>query len=368
MKELVHKIRQIFMSTRVIENRTKYQILCWGCVFIHFVFSVLMFAGNVYFLANLNIVATLFYVFLACFLAPREKYKLLFIVALFEVEVNATVSSIMLGDGYEFMVYTLSLIPGAFYLAHTWPVEQKKRYGISLLPLLSTLTVGFMYVLVDVLYSVIPPFYAGATIVALKPIFHFFNILVAVVLLLAFAVLFELEVRYIQKLLNDENSRLGEIAARDPLTKAYNRRSLYEIINSEINTKENLIFGLVILDIDDFKKVNDTYGHLAGDKVLVRVAEIMRENLREGDNFCRWGGEEFMIQIHGSEEECFVAAERIRSNICKQVFDEEERQFSITVTMGITVYKPGLKIRTLVEGADQKMYYGKNHGKNQVVR
>lgn len=367
MKELIHKIRQILMGTRVIENKLKYQSLCCGCSLIHFIFAILMFVGEVNYLSIINMVATLIYIFLAFVLAPREMYKTLFLVALIEVEVNAALSSFMLGEGYEFMIYTLSLIPGAFYLAHTWPEESNSKYGISPIPSIATLVVGIMYIVVEFLYTIFDPVFDGEKILRLKPVFHYFNILIAVFLILAFSILFALEVRYIQKLLNDENSRLGEIASRDPLTKAYNRRSMYEIINHEVENNEQLKLGLIILDIDDFKKVNDTYGHVVGDQVLTRVANVMQENLRECDYFCRWGGEEFLIAVHGNKEDYMTVAERIRKNISVQVFDTDKIKFSVTATMGISEYQTGVKLRTIIDMADQKLYYGKKHGKNQVV-
>lgn len=368
MKELVHKIRQILLSTRVIENREKYQILCYGCAGIHFIFLALMLVGEIDVMAGVNFLVTIFYTLLALILAPKEKYKTMFIVAFVEVETNAVISSIMLGGEFGFMIYTLPLIPGAFYLAHTWPSEVKNKYNISLIPSISTLIVGIMYVIVDIVNHNVPVWYSGDSVDKIRPVFHYFNILIAIFLLLAFALLFALEVRYIQKLLNDENSRLGEIAARDPLTKAFNRRALNNLISAEIAREENLNFGLIILDIDDFKKVNDTYGHITGDQVLVRVAKVINENLREEDYFCRWGGEEFLLMIHGNENEFEIAAERIRVSIEKQVFQEEEQEFSITATLGIAQYQNGLQIRTLIDMADQKLYYGKKHGKNQVVK
>lgn len=367
MKEFTHKIRQIFMSTRVIENRLKYQSLCAGCFGIHFIFAILMLIGHVYLLFGLNVVAAIIYAFLGIVLANKEMYKTIFLVAFAEVELNVLISSIMLGDGYEFMIYTLSLIPGAFYLAHTWP-EIKNKYGISWVPIISTIVVATVYVLVDILGIVDTPLYSGEEILALKPVFHYFNIMIAVVLLLAFSVLFALEVRHFQKMLNDENSRLGEIASRDPLTKALNRRSLYNIINDEINDNEHIEFGLIILDIDDFKKVNDTYGHIVGDQVLIQVASTIKDSLREDDYFCRWGGEEFLLMIHGSNEDYAIVAERIRAGIEKVLFNSNEKEFSVTATMGISEYQTGIQIRTLVDMADQKLYFGKQHGKNQVVK
>lgn len=368
MKEFIHKIRQILMSTRIIENRSKYLFLSWGCFGIHLIFTILMLLCNVYALAGLNILATIFYAILALVLVPNEKYKLLFILASFEVGINASVSSIMLGEGFDFMIYTLSLIPGAFYLADTWPKEKENKHDVSWIPIVETMIICIVYVLVDVLQDIVTPVYMGEKILAIKTIFHYFNIMISLSLLMAFSVLFALEVRYIQKLLNDENSRLGEIASRDPLTKAFNRRSFNETITAELDKDEDIQFGLIILDIDDFKKVNDTYGHIVGDKVLVSVSATLKSIIRENDYFCRWGGEEFLILVHGNNQDCETVAERVRADIAEMVFEEASSSFSVTATLGISEYQKGIKIRTLVDMADQKLYYGKTHGKNQVVK
>lgn len=368
MKELIHKLRQIFRSTRIIENKFKYQLLCWGCVFIHLTFSILMFIGDVYLLAGLNLAATIFYAVMALVLVPREQYKLLFMMAIVEIEFNASIASIMLGRDYEFMLYTISLIPGAFYVTNTWPVDERHKHRNRLIPIIISAYICISYILVDTLYPVVTPQFAGEKISDMRMGFHYFNIMIALFVLLAFSILFALEVRYFQKILNDENARLGKIASIDPLTKALNRRSFTEHINDEIKNNTELGFGLILLDIDDFKKINDTYGHIMGDEVLVRVAGVMRENLREGDFLGRWGGEEFLLLVHGTSEDCVTVAERVRESIAGEVFDTEKVQFSVTATLGLAEYQAGLQVRTLVDMADQKMYYGKTHGKNQVVK
>lgn len=367
IKEITHKTRQVLMGTRVIENRAKYYMLCYGCSVIHFVFTALFFYAGIGFLSGINIVATIFYIVVAAIFIPKEKYEILFILAFFEAELNAAISSILLGSGYDFMIYTLSLIPGAFYLANTWKTE-KKESGFDPIPMASSLIVGFFYILVDVLYRVVRPVYTGDVITGLRPVFHYFNIMIADTLLLTFAILFALEVRHFQKLLSDENSRLGEMAARDPLTTAFNRRSFHLKVKEAIDSDDNISFGFVILDIDNFKKVNDTYGHIVGDKVLVGTATTLREKIRENDIFCRWGGEEFLVMVRGTKEECALVAERIRSSIAEQIFETENTDFSVTATLGIAMYEKGQSIRALVDLADQKLYYGKTHGKNQVVK
>lgn len=367
MKELTFKIKQLFIGTRVLENYLKYQLLCGACALIHFVFTILFCIGEVYTLATVNIFSTLLYVVCGLILATKEIYRTLFLIAFFEVEINSAVSSILLGDGYEFMIYTLALIPGAFYMAYTWPSSSKNTYGISALPHVSSLIIGLLYLVVEFMYSVVPPKYSSNEILKIKPIFHYFNITISVMVLLIFSILFAFEVRYIMGMVSDENSRLGEIASKDPLTKALNRRSLTDLIENEIKEDNDVKFGLILLDIDDFKKINDTYGHSVGDQVLMGIADIMRSEIRENDYLCRWGGEEFILIIHGSEQEHVAAAERIRQCIEKQEFNSERTAFSVTATLGVSEYQTGLKLRTLVDMADQKMYYGKNHGKNMVV-
>lgn len=236
-----------------------------------------------------------------------------------------------------------------------------------MIPPITTFIIGIAYIVVEFLYSTTKPMYVNEEIVRLKPIFHYFNIMVSVVILLVFSLLFALEVRYILRLLNDENSRLGEIASRDPLTKALNRRSMNDYIARELTENANSQFGLILLDIDDFKAVNDTYGHSVGDTVLVEVTNILGDSIRDGDLLCRWGGEEFLLMVHGPVEAYAIIAERIRKRVEEFKFDIGQTAFSVTVTLGISVYQNGLKLRTLIDMADQKLYFGKNHGKNQVV-
>lgn len=366
MKDIIYKIRQVLNGTRVIENQLKYIMLCATCAVIHLFFVGLYFWGKVYFLMEFNIASVVFYVLGGIFLAPREKYKAIFILSFCEIELNSFMSSILLGPGYEFMIYTLSLIPGAFYMAHTWP-ETKKKYRNNLIPPVTTFIIGISYIVVEFLYSATTPTFSNDEIIKIKPIFHYFNIMVSVVILLVFSLLFALEVRYILRLANAENSRLGEIASKDPLTKALNRRSMNEYIAREMAENSDLQFGLILLDIDDFKSVNDTYGHSVGDTVLVEVANILSDSIREGDLLCRWGGEEFLLMVHGTSETYPLIAERIRERVEATVIKTENVSFSVTVTLGVSVYQKGLKLRTLVDMADQKMYFGKNHGKNQVV-
>jgi len=120
-------------------------------------------------------------------------------------------------------------------------------------------------------------------------------------------------------------------------------------------------------DIDFFKKINDTYGHDCGDVALTEVAEILRTCVRDGDTVCRWGGEEFLIAIDGNKKITMDVAERIRSMIEDMVVVSHGYSIKITMTFGVCESIPGLNVDKLVEIADQRLYKGKQNGKNQVV-
>lgn len=135
----------------------------------------------------------------------------------------------------------------------------------------------------------------------------------------------------------------------------------------EILKKTGKRFSIILCDIDDFKKVNDTYGHDAGDLVLKTVADIISQGVRDGDKVCRWGGEEVLILINDPVETASTAAERIRKRIEENVTTYEGEPIRITMTFGVTESIPGFRIEHLIQQADDKLYEGKKSGKNTVV-
>ena len=126
-------------------------------------------------------------------------------------------------------------------------------------------------------------------------------------------------------------------------------------------------FCLVLADIDDFKKFNDTYGHDCGDEVLITVANMISGNVRESDYVCRWGGEEILTLLQADLNASVQIAERICQNTASNIMQYKNVDVRVTLTMGISEYQPGKTIRSMIEEADQNLYRGKRNGKNQVV-
>ena len=147
----------------------------------------------------------------------------------------------------------------------------------------------------------------------------------------------------------------------DELTQIHNRYALYDYFNQESHLRS---MALALFDIDNFKNINDTYGHIAGDFILKRVAEIATETLNDAF-VCRYGGEEFIVVLE--KNRCFEKLEKFRKNIEKEVFSYEGHDHKITITIGVYNYQKDLTLEKWVKFADEKMYSGKNNGKNQVV-
>lgn len=161
--------------------------------------------------------------------------------------------------------------------------------------------------------------------------------------------------------------REKENSSMDFLTKTFNRMGLEEHLKAM--QKNHRAFGLAMLDIDFFKKVNDTYGHAVGDDVLVRVANVARMMLRNDDVLARFGGEEFVILIaSGNVYECVKCCERIRRAVEKTVFTSAEGSpFHITVSLGVASYQPAKSLQENIMAADGALYHSKQTGRNKTT-
>lgn len=205
----------------------------------------------------------------------------------------------------------------------------------------------------------------------------------------------------IQKL-KSEIARLRQLASKDPLTGLYNRRGFLEeggkVFRVVLEAKkyqgrrQNYLvnnLSLVFLDLDDFKKINDAFGHLAGDAVLKSVARLLEGALRSNDLICRWGGEEMVIMLVGAEsQDALRTAESLRKKISSRVFKFRSKRIRLTGSFGVVEIKekgkipPPLKLRRagknekgikverkleeLIAKADKAMYGAKKEGKNRV--
>lgn len=164
---------------------------------------------------------------------------------------------------------------------------------------------------------------------------------------------------------------LRDKASRDSLTGLYNHGLLLEILEKEIRQQErnNKSVAFVMLDIDYFKKINDTYGHMTGDVVLKELSSILTKEIRSTDILGRYGGEEFGIVLTGVDrEDVYLLCERIRGTIENYVFSEETSRIKATISVGFyfKTIGDGTSCENMVKYADEALYKAKQNGRNRV--
>ena len=191
----------------------------------------------------------------------------------------------------------------------------------------------------------------------------YLNLIVFVLVVLATIVLTNMMVSFYQK-------KLAVMATIDHLTQLMNRQA-FEMFSLNMladSRRSHTSLAVMMIDIDHFKKVNDTYGHAAGDKVLQEVAAILKHTVREADLVCRWGGEEFVVFLN----KCAIAdaeriAEQLRSKVAAQLYEYELYHLRVTLSIGIASYRHNEGLQEVMARADGALYLAKDTGRNRVV-
>jgi diguanylate cyclase len=171
----------------------------------------------------------------------------------------------------------------------------------------------------------------------------------------------------ITQILQQKNRHLTQLATKDALTEIHNRHMFAELFSQELahSKRQRTKLSLLMIDLDHFKRVNDTYGHNIGDYVLKNFVTLVVATVREADLFARWGGEEFVLLLRNTGcDEAFCVGEKIRKSIETQVFDEVGY---ITCSIGIADVFPDDSLTTAIERADGALYAAKDMGRNQTI-
>jgi diguanylate cyclase (GGDEF)-like protein len=184
--------------------------------------------------------------------------------------------------------------------------------------------------------------------------------------------LHQLRIRRLYKTLKGMVDLLNRLSITDPLTHLYNRRYFYEVLKKEFGraVRYQTPLALLLGDIDHFKRINDRYGHQAGDQVLKEVGKILSYNLRSSDSAFRYGGEEFALILPGTDLQgaCY-AGERYRHEISRHTVSFEGETISLTISFGVVSYPeiPAENEEEFVRKADLALYRAKEEGRNRVV-
>ncbi|MBO4680643.1 MAG: GGDEF domain-containing protein [Clostridiales bacterium] len=327
---------------------------------VHLGLIVIFLLAGVLPLVRFNCLSVIVYIF--CYVLCRFGHIMpAYFSIILEVTVYSIVSTYYVGLRCGTYCFLFSIIPIIIYFGCNL-YTGKGRWNIALMLILNFVT----FIIVYTRFSQEPPIFE------VDPLFTLILMIYS-----AFAMIFATmfyNAMYIYSsenkltILEQKNRQLSADAHEDALTSLLNRRGFLPLVKSLMATDDGSKFCIAFCDLDDFKRVNDSYGHEAGDEVLKHVTTTIREEL-PGCDICRWGGEEFVILL----KDCDLLAakgkvERLRKTIESNPTSFFGKQIFVTITIGLEEYQAGYgEPEQVIKKADERMYYGKQHGKNILV-
>ena len=338
------------------------EILAVAVMIVHIIMMFMYHFMDVWQLSLYNVIATAYYSY--CYGIVRSgKVARGYLLTFLEIIFQMFLTVYIIGWDAGFFMYVIAIVPLYYYISMFVMNGEDKIFRPMIWSLLTFISIMAAYFMGWIHESVVP-----LTMVQTATAFVF-NAFFSFQLITWMSHFFVLGYKATLDDLEDKNATLDVEASIDPLTKLYNRRTMeISLSNALEDARANgELFSVVMSDIDFFKKINDTYGHDCGDVALVAVAEILKACVRDCDTVCRWGGEEFLLLVKGNRNVATTVAERIRSRIENNIVEYEGDQIKFTMTLGISTYAPGYSLENLLTQADENLYYGKEHGRNQVV-
>lgn len=360
-----------------LKSSLKFQLIFFICAIMHTTFFILFWYTGSYFLMLCNIISISFYL-LAGVVSRKgaiEKHSLAWIAATYgEITVHASLCTVWLGFESCFYLYSIvSLTVSAYVLYLSCDKDSFFKYFL-IFGSITAVAMAFCLIFLSLSDPVITVAYHKIVNKNHITLMRAINITYDIFATFLFSGVFIVEIQLLIKKLNIANEKLNYTAMHDALTGLYNRHSLYELY-SRIDGDE---FCVIMGDIDDFKKINDTYGHSCGDEVLRNISSVISNSIHECDIACRWGGEEFLIVIRGAKDACLNRLKAMRSEINALVIVSNDKKIKVTMTFGFvdchemkeqieTAAISVISVDALVQIADKRLYQGKASGKNIII-
>lgn len=347
------------MEDRQRRELLKYRLLYAMCLLVHSFLCVMFFLLHQKILFYFNIFSVVMYLLGTIFMREAKKVKVWIIMAFVEVIVHAVLCNLIVGYGYGFSIYAIMVIPIMYYVGF---FSDALKHGIKYYNIL-TVSASVLVMLSCFLTR-------GSNLLNTMPdgvaakVFAV-NVLFGMGFLIYASTLFIQAIKQASNDLYQKNEELNFFASYDTLTKLRNRRSMREVLQEY--EQGDSVYCMVLGDIDDFKKVNDTYGHNCGDLVLQEVAGVITGVVDKQGVVCRWGGEEILMLLSCEREDGIRIAERIRKCVEGRSIHYEDLTVHVSMTFGFAFYDEVQGIEKLVALADDRLYVGKENGKNQVV-
>ncbi len=347
---------------KMVETDTlKYSLITYCILTVHVILFVLFLFLHVMPLVLFNIGSVCIYLYCTRILKSGESPIRVFYITYLEIIAYSFVAAICVGWRFGFSQYIIGLIPFGYYMCYTL-IEGNRKYFIAT-------ALGFFAFFCFIGCRMLSLYTGAIYEMDLPPVgelmIYIFNSICNFTFLLMVSLIFIMEMQAATTKLSSQNTILDKLASIDPLTGLYNRRSMQVFLNHALESGEN--FCLVMCDIDNFKRVNDTYGHDSGDVVLKEISKIIQQQVKDHGYVCRWGGEEILILSNAPLDYTCQMAETIRRSVESFLFYFNETIVHCTLTLGTASHRDGETVEDTIMHADSRLYYGKQNGKNRVV-
>jgi diguanylate cyclase (GGDEF)-like protein len=334
-----------------------------GMVLAHIFYVFYFRAVGSFFMSFFNVFSVAFYIGLfVVFL--NKKYLGVMIFLFTEVCAHAFFAAIVVGPGSGFDLFIICIVFSIFLVKNITLASRKVIYALYAFAFVTLISMQLAPSCFD-----LSMFRVYLTEDQTSFIF-LVNAVLSFIMVLFLSIIFLDDVEKDKKILKRQNARLLELARVDSLTGLLNRRAMKQRLENAFYAKSNygVEFVVAIMDIDNFKQINDEFGHSCGDQVIKKLASIVQRKIRETDYVCRWGGDEVLILLNKSSLDGAVSTmKRIYYQISNTKMKYEQETINITVTIGICSSKDYYLLQDIIVEADRRLYRGKRKGKNRIV-
>lgn len=343
------------------DKSKKYAKLYFATAVLHAIYMIIFMTDKCKILIDINMALIVFYLIISFAITKVLRYNGIFISCAIAMTFFLVSHYVLLGPSFCYQYLSIGMIPFMYYLAYVngAGIEISKKASVGSFIALLVVTIACN----NIQYPLLNVSENSRRIIAL----------------LNTAVTFYISIRFMTEFVKKSYDEAGDLETKnldlektaniDALTGLLNRRTIETYIKRTLHRArgEGKDFSFLMCDIDNFKHVNDTYGHDCGDQVLQNIAKLIKSELRPDDAVFRWGGEEIFIVVNGGAYIAKAVAERCRKAIEESSVMYNGTEIKVTITIGGSSYYQGATRDDLINRADKHLYEGKQNGKNQVV-